>query len=196
MDKLYHPAAALYFTPISRNLPVMSRPSPSLRLWFENVTITGEDGPLPLAQLSGEEHIHGGLRLEMGGRLVPDMGHWGPDDVCFNEWLVQLQTVARTFATADAGPVRHVYDDAEQGQPAFLFEREGERAYFSIIASKIGGGDADPDWQRVEFSPEEFIAEHRRFQQAFLAELRASVPPAVLEEWLEVYDLTPALTAS
>ena len=171
----------------------MSAPASTLRLWFENLNVPGFGETLTLAQLTGEDHIHGGLRLEIGGRLVPHLGHWGPDDVCFNEWLVQLWTVARAFATAGAEPVRHVYDDCEQGQPAFLFEREGERAYFSIIASDIGGGDADPAWQRIEFSPVELIAEQARFQQAFLTELRATAPPAAVEEWLVVYDLASVI---
>jgi hypothetical protein len=82
----------------------------------------------------------------------------------------------------------HVYDEGEQGQPAFVFDREGDRGFFSIVASEISEGLADPDWQRIEFVPAEFIAAQDQFRATFVAKVRAAAP-RVAEKWLE--RLTP-----
>jgi len=82
----------------------------------------------PLTELTLDRHVHGGLRLEINGRLVPYLGYWGPDDVCFGEWVNELWRAAQ--ALRDSGG-RHVYDEGEQGQPAFVFEREGDRGFLA-----------------------------------------------------------------
>lgn len=117
--------------------------------------------------------------MELGGRLVPDLGHFAPDDVCFNTWLTELHAVARTFQASSSG--RHVFDEGEQGQPAFLFERAGDLAFFSISAGS-GGGRANPDWQRVEFSPKDFLNEHKQFCDSFLTTIRAAAKGA--RKWI------------
>jgi hypothetical protein len=47
---------------------------------------------------------------------------------------------------------RYVFDEGEQGQPAFVFEREGDQGFFSIAASEISDGDAPgvAAWRVVE----------------------------------------------
>jgi hypothetical protein len=103
--------------------------------------------------------------------------------VCFGEWVNELWHAAEALR-APGG--RHVYDEGEQGQPAFVFEREGDRGFFSIAASAISEVLADPDWQRVEFSPSDFLAAHDDFRTTFFAEVRAAAP-TVAEKWLEQF---------
>ena len=158
---------------------------PSIRIWFENLATQLADELLPLSALTSEGHIHGGLRLQFWERFVPSLGYSGPDDVCFNTWLEELWSAAQTFKSSTNG--RFVFDEGEQGQPAFVFERVGDRAYFSIVDAEFSGGEADPDWQRAEFSPEEFLAEHARFRESFFAVLRAETPD-VSEQWIRLND--------
>lgn len=74
----------------------------SIHLWFESLHVSrvregGGADVLPLSALSDSDrdHVHGGLRIEIGGRLVPQLGHFGDsDDVCFAIWLQQLRRVA------------------------------------------------------------------------------------------------------
>jgi hypothetical protein len=153
----------------------------TVRIWFENLATTRGDGEvLPLSQLEVEDHVHGGLRIELRGRLVPGLGFFGPDDVCFNNWLTELRAVAQAFQASSCG--RHVFDEGEQGQPAFLFERAGDSAFFSISAG-VGGGEANPDWERIEFSPEEFLAEHKQFCERFVSAIRAAAPEGAAQ-WI------------
>lgn len=67
----------------------------TIRLSFRDLWTYGEDTAtrLPLRSLGGGYgHIHGRLDFEVGGRLLPHLGYFGPDDVCFGEWLRELQT--------------------------------------------------------------------------------------------------------
>ena len=149
----------------------MTDKRPSVRIWYENVAAITASGRRPLARLRPQAHVHGGLRLEIGGRLVPHLGYFGPDDVCFDSWLDELALAAEALAVPGG---RHVYDEGEQGQPAFVFEREGDTGYFSIIDAAYSGGVADSGWQRVEFQPTDFIAAYEDFRTSFLAALRAA----------------------
>jgi hypothetical protein len=152
----------------------------TVRIWFEKLVTTRGGTELPLSELKRGDHLHGGLRLELGGRLVPNLGYFGPDDVCINTWLGELDAVARVFNASKSG--KYVFDEGEQGQPAFVFERANNAAYFRIVEG-IGGGTADPDWQRVEFSPDDFLTEHQRFREAFLAAIRTAAPKGALK-WI------------
>lgn len=153
----------------------------TVRIWFENlVTVRGDGKQLPLAELKRGDHLHGGLRIELGGRLVPGLGHFGPDDVCFDAWLAELQAVAQAFQASGSG--QYVFDEGEQGQPAFLFERACDSAFFSIVAGS-GGGQANPDWQRVEFSPADFLGEHKRFRETLLNTIRTAAPEGA-RKWI------------
>ena len=151
---------------------------PTVRMWCENLAAMDVSERRQLAELSGASHIHGGLRLEIGGRLVPYLGYWGPDDVCFGQWLNELWHAARALEQPGG---RHVFDEGEQGQPAFVFEREGDRGFFSIAASEES--DGDPGWQRVEFVPAEFIAAFEDLLASFSRALRGA-SPAAAESWL------------
>lgn len=153
----------------------------TLRIWFENLVTTRGDGTkLPLSELKGGDHLHGGLRIEVGGRLVPHLGFFGPDDVCFNTWMAELHAVAQAFEKSETG--RYVFDEGEQGQPAFIFERAGDLAFFTI-SEGIGGGSANPDWQRVQFLPQDFLAAHKIFCERFLAAIRG-VAPKGARKWI------------
>ena len=153
---------------------------PTVRMWCENLAAMDGKDRRPLSELTADSHVHGGLRLEFDGRLVPSLGYWGPDDVCFGEWLSEL---AHAEAAVSQVNGRHVFDEGEQGQPAFVFEREGDRGFFSIAASEFSGGEADPHWQRVEFSPADFVVAVSRLRESFATELRAAAPRAA-DEWI------------
>lgn len=153
----------------------------TIRIWHENLQVTGSQHPVPLSSLTLDEHIHGGLRIEIDGRLVPHLGYFGPDDVCFGAWLSELGRIADAFCSAS--DARYIYDEGEQGQPAFLFERNGEAALFSIVDAEFSGGESDPDWQRVAFSPEEFLSAYGDCRKSFVTLLRNEAPH-VADEWL------------
>lgn len=152
----------------------------TVRIWHENLAVSevGEDDPRPLASLGPDDHLHGGLRLEIAGRLVPCLGFFGPDDVCIGDWLEEL---AHASLALSAPGGRHVFDEGEQGQPAFVFEREADRAYFSIARSEITDTDGPAGWQRIEFRPEDFVTAHREFLARLLEYLRQVGPEA--EAW-------------
>ncbi len=153
----------------------------TVRIWHENLEALVLSDRVPLSKLAPESHIHGGLRLEIAGRLVPSLGYWGPDDVCFDEWLTELSRVA--IAMQNSGG-RHIYDEGEQGQPAFVFQRDGDRAFFSIITSEISDGEGRPDWQNIEFSPTDFLDAYDIFRSLFFAEVRAASPTSA-DVWLK-----------
>jgi hypothetical protein len=90
----------------------------------------------------------------------------GPDDVCLNTWLVELCRAVNVLAHS---PSEYVFDEGEQGQPAFKFERHGPEVVFSIVESALSDGSADADWQGVRFSYDEF----RAAVVAFLDQLRS-----------------------
>lgn len=160
----------------------------TIRLWFENLHVSrvrpnGGDDILPLSALShfNRNHIHGGLRIEIGGRLVPHVGYFGnADDVCFAIWLDELKGVSTAFSEPTA---RYVFDEGEEGQPAFVFERSGESGFFSIVDSQISGTLGDAEWQRVEFVADNFLSEYARFQDSFITALRREAPGSA-DEWM------------
>lgn len=156
------------------------RERPTVRIWYENLAAMAVNDRHPLFALAANSHVHGGLRLEFAGRLVPYLGYWGPDDVCFSQWLGELSQAAAAMGQPGG---RHVFDEGEQGQPAFVFERDGDCGFFSIAASELSGADADPDWQRVEFLLAEFVAAVTDLQASFATDLRAASPTEA-EAWL------------
>jgi hypothetical protein len=146
----------------------MSAGHTTVRIWHENLSALAGNDRKPLSTLTPINHVHGGLRLEIAGRLVPCLGYWGQDDVCFQVWLEELWLAAEALGTPGG---RHIFDEGEQGQPAFVFEREGDRGFFTIAPSEISDGNAHTDWQRVEFLPADFLAAHESFRTSFSAEL-------------------------
>ena len=110
-------------------------------------------------------HIHGFLAIEINGRCLPHLDFF-PGDVCVGEWAFQLRAALRVLRIAASS--RFVFDEGEQGQPAFVFERAGDLLLVSVAASDLGGGRAEPDWQQVacpfvdfEEGVEEFLATFR-----------------------------------
>lgn len=176
--RLYSPPT-FPFDPI-----VTPKTHPSIRIWFENLRVTGSQHSVPLGSLTLDQHIHGGLRIEINGRLVPHLGYFGVDDVCFGDWFSELGRIADAFRSGS--DARYIYDEGEQGQPAFLFERNGETALFSIIDAEFSGGDSDLDWQRVEFSSEEFLVAYEGCRESFVTLLRNEAPH-VADEWLRLH---------
>jgi len=162
---------------------VSNAPS-SVRMWLENLAVA-ETPPRPLEQLSPNAHIHGGLRFEIQGRLVPYMGYWGPDDVCMGDWLVELQHAAAALRE-DGG--RYVFDEGEQGQPAFEFSRRDGHGYLSIIKSAFSDADGDEAWQDITFDPDEFIEALKALLDDFKARL-SEKSPKVAPRWLAKIEL-------
>jgi hypothetical protein len=125
------------------------------------------DERLPLNRLSENGgHIHGLLQIKVNGTVLPRNGFFGPDDVCFNEWVFELSSALRELRGSTSAS--YTYDEGEQGQSAFLFERVGDVAFASIVASQLSDADADPEWQRVQFSFRDF----ERSVEDFLSRLR------------------------
>ena len=161
-------------------------PLPTIRIWHEQLYVSrarheGGAEKLPLASLSVDDHVHGGLRIEIGGRLVPHLGYFDRDDVCFMAWLGELQGVTDAFVSSDSAT--YLYDEGEQGQPGFLFQRRGDRAFLSIVDSQISDGEADTTWQCAEFATEELLVEHARFRESFFTTLRKEAPEA--DRWIQ-----------
>lgn len=161
----------------------------TIRISFSDLAAPGESRR-SLTELEADDHIHGDLLIEVQGRRLPHLGYFGPNDVCFADWLEQLAAVRAAFLAAD--PARHVFDEGEQGQPAFVFEREGASGYITIADSELTSsfGRADPGWQRVPFSSAELVDEIQRFRQAFLDHVR-SIAPGLAEQWMAVHGIAP-----
>jgi hypothetical protein len=118
-------------------------------LWTYAVTGGGGTVRQPLTSLGSPEnagHVHGRLTIMVVGRLLPYLGHLGPDDVCLDTWVVELCRVVNDLAMT---PSTYVFDEGEQGQPAFRFERCGHEVAISIVDSDVSDGEADHDWQDV-----------------------------------------------
>ncbi len=159
---------------------------PSILLFFENLTVTGTGANRrrPLSALNGNSHIHGGLRIVIGGRTVPHLGYFGPDDVCFFAWFEEFEKIIETFQ--DRANATYTFDEGEQGQPAFRFDKRADTVYLSITDSEISDGSGDPDWQNVVFSYEDFTTAYKKLKADFLAELDRAAPRAK-EKWLRTY---------
>jgi len=162
-----------------------------IRIWYENFHVrrSDTDEDLPLAELNPDECcIHGDLRIEIGGREVPYLGFFGRHDVCFGTWLKELHGVAAAFSASEN--TSYLFDEGEQGQPAYLFERQGNHGFLSIVDSKWEG-KGDPEWQRVEFLADRLVAEYQRVSEQFYAAIRAGAP-ASADEWMQANDLVTA----
>jgi hypothetical protein len=158
--------------------------SDTLKISFADLAVVRQNQRLPLDQLTLDDHVHGELRIEVAGRCLPHLGYFGGNDVCMADWLAELAGVRDAFTSSESG--RYVFDEGEQGQPAFVFERIGDQAYVTIADAEYSGGVADPAWQHVEFSAAALISEEARFRQTFAAHLTAAVP-AVGSQWLAAH---------
>jgi hypothetical protein len=139
----------------------------------------------PLSALTADErHVHGLLTIVVGGRDLPGLGYFGSDDVCLADWLQELASVARVFQSSETG--RHTFDEGEQGQPAFVFEREGDRGFVTVADSEISDGRGDPDWHRVAFHADELVREVQQLGLRLRDHLRVACPDAA-DAWLSNY---------
>jgi hypothetical protein len=142
---------------------------------------------LPLSRLSDRGgHVHGRLEIEVNGASLPYLGFFGPDDVCFNEWVFQLHSALGTLRSAPH--INHTYDEGEQGQPAFLFERQADEFFISIVASALSDGEAHPDWQRVPCSFADFDSGVARFLADFRQHLCTAAPQFAAEWWSRIVE--------
>jgi hypothetical protein len=149
------------------------------RLWIPDNNDDDPEFEPPRRTLSEltdpDDHIHGLLTIDIGGRRVPHLGFFGPDDVCIGEWAFQFRCALASLRESTES--RFVYDEGEQGQPAFLFEREDQFLFVSVVASDLGRGAADPDCQRVSCP----FGDFERSVEAFLGALRDRVSREALE---------------
>ena len=153
-------------------------PSIQLELLSANVPGDGKER-LPLSALTEDEtHVHGELAWTIGERHVPDMGFWGPHDVCLGEWWDELSSALAALA----GGQPYTLDSGEQGSSAFLFERTGATVRVSIVAG-ISGGRAHPEWQNVEFGWDDLVTAVARLKRDLAQRLKSEGPPGLPEEW-------------
>ncbi len=139
-----------------------------------------------LTSATGQEkyqHIHGEMRLEIGGRVVPYMGYLGPKDVCINGWVRVLRSVIEVFGRDG---LEHTFDEGEQGQPAYRFERDGEMAYLSIVDSPLSEASGDKKFQRVPFNWRDLEPALHGFRDALLGRL-GTLAPSQVEHWKRVF---------
>jgi hypothetical protein len=124
----------------------------------------------PISTLPGpHEHIHGQLEIIIAGKPLPSLGYLGPDDVCINTWVQELMTILSALDSfLETG---YVFDEGEQGQPAYEFRREFDLLFVSVIDSKISGGRGDPRFQSISCMWFDFVASARKC----LAELREDI---------------------
>ena len=139
---------------------------------------------LPVSVLaSGTGHVHGELIISLGGRPLPQLGYTGADDVCLNSWLQELLAAEDALSATDEAT--YVFDEGEQGQPAFEFTREGELLFASVIASPISGARADPSYQRVCCLWADFAAASARFKDELRRVVEEEAGPYGKVWWLE-----------
>ncbi|MDQ1491665.1 MAG: hypothetical protein QOJ23_4179 [Actinomycetota bacterium] len=97
---------------------------------------------------------HPGI-VTTGGQL-----RFGPEDVCVAEWLIELRAVV-----SDSAGDRHAsytYNDPEQGQPGFRFERSGDDLLVSIVDSASLAVDAKPLEVPLPIGSDAHFAAHRQ----------------------------------
>lgn len=160
----------------------------TVEISFENLLVCGyeEDESsalLPLSHLGLDENacVHGTIRLMIGGRQVPHVG-WLPDDVCLSEWLGNLQQVEAAFRAQLKA--RAVVGGAEQGEPAFVWERDEKQGFLTIADSEQGsGGVADAQWQKIPFVVSDFFAAYTKFRAQAREFVLREAPHCGLEWW-------------
>ena len=113
--------------------------------------------------------------------MLPSLGFFEPDDVCFNTWVHELAVVSRAVTTSD--PAAYVFDEGEQGQPAFHFERTGGEVFVSVRTSSISDGPGDPTWDRVPCALEDLVAAVSRFMIQFRESLITQAGSERAELW-------------
>ena len=169
-----------------------SHSTPDVHIQFNNLYVSDSDldgSPiqLPLTQLPYMEeavyqHIHGFLEIQVKGRKLPYLGFFSERDVCFNTWIVVLYEVQQALRTS--AYAKYVFDEGEQGQPAFQFQRQDDSVYISIVDASIGDGKADPEWQHIACNYRDFD----NAIQGFMTDMQATLHTQLKEYaglWLD-----------
>ena len=137
---------------------------------------------LPLDMLmQGAGHVHGFLKIEISGRNLPYLGYFGPDDVCFNTWIEELSHAVQTLGTAETAT--YIFDEGEQGQPAFTFQRDGDFVCVSVTESLLSGATADPSYQNVRCLWLDFNSAVLSFFACFRKALEEQCPQMAQTWW-------------
>jgi hypothetical protein len=124
----------------------------------------------------GVGHIHARLTIELAGRSIPQLGYGGPDDVCLNTWIIELCNIVNELAKPGA---EYVFDEGEQGQPAFGFTRVGDEVAFALSYE----GKPVKKWKNVKCLYADLRAEVARFLDGLRAELRRQAPTTWKDWW-------------
>jgi hypothetical protein len=165
-----------------RKAPVWPRPGVAINFFDLHIPdFEGERKPLTALAEEPRDHIHGSLSIVLAGRRLPHMGYWGPDDVCLGQWAQELVAIRRTLSSSPTG--EYVFDEGEQGQPAFRFVCQGDEVRVSVVDSTLSGGKADPEWQEVACRFEDLRREIERFLKQFRAAIERHAPTAVDRWW-------------
>jgi hypothetical protein len=139
---------------------------------------------LPLSQLSqGSGHVHGELAIRIGGKLLPSLGFFGADDVCLNTWTQELAAIEE--ALSDKEDAVYVFDEGEQGQPAYEFRREAELLFVSVVDSPVSGAHGDPSYQQVSCLWSDFVSSAHRYRRQLKATLESEAPGVAAAWWSE-----------
>lgn len=159
---------------------------PTIEITFDDLAVIkgGNNDRFSLSALDMNSHIHGALFIKIQDRYVPYLGYWGVNDVCFSDWIRELENIYREFSSQETGS--YIVDEGEQGQPAFLFGRDGDMMWLSIVDSQLSDGEADEEWQRVVFNYGDFVAQYEKFYEQFVSALR-SAEPSTADQWIKKY---------
>jgi len=130
-------------------------------------------------------HIHGKLVIVIAGRTLPHLGFFGIDDVCLNDWVEELCLAVQVLGSSKV--CEHVFDEGEQGQPAFRFRRDGERVLVSVIDSKISCGRRDATWTDVVCDAQDFIGAANQVLESIRQEVCHVAGEAGDTWWASVY---------
>jgi hypothetical protein len=141
----------------------------------------GRQFPVRDLDMQSRTHIHGALRVIIDGRELPSLGYFGSADVCIGMWTGEL--LAARQAVLHDDPSEYLFDEGEQGQPAFLFQREGASIHTSVVDSAISGAVGDSDWRRVPCTVEEFVGGLDQFLTALHRSLATELKPSILAMW-------------
>ncbi len=149
-----------------------------------HVSEEGESDRGPLTILDDDEHshIHGMLLIRINGHELPAVSHYGPDDACMGQWVAELHAAAETLQATD--PAIYVYDEGEQGQPAFVFERSGETVCVSMRRSQYESKARVPPWIAQSCPLVDFVAEVQAFMASLDAAVRSATPAGL--HWVQV----------
>jgi hypothetical protein len=138
-------------------------------------TADATDVRLPLSALAaGAHHVHGQLEIIISGRPLPALGYVGSDDVCLNTWTGEFCSVLA--ALRDTQESKYIFDEGEQGQPAYMFAREGDVLYVSVVDSKLSGARGSPNFQQVSCTWEVFREAVTEYLSALRKALEAEAP--------------------